>query len=104
MHLHLHFLFHNVIILDLDVLYNFKGKNQMKINTLAQQILDSLEDEKNIITISQIAKNLNLCRPTVHKYLTLLEEYGLIKKEVIGFKGGTTNDQKKVTIITKIKS
>ena len=75
----------------------------MKLNTLEQKILNSLEIGENNITITQLSLNLDICRPTIIKYIKLLEYKKFIKKITSGLKGGTTNDPTKQTIIIRIK-
>jgi len=73
------------------------------LNSLEEKVLNHLELGENIITVIKMSEELNISRPCVHKYLKTLEDKGFITKTVTGYKGGTTNDKRLLTTITRYK-
>lgn len=75
----------------------------MIINEVEKKILECLNIGDNHIDVNEVANITGYTQPTASKYLNILQQKGYIKKVTKGFKGGSTYDRKRYTVITKIK-
>lgn len=74
----------------------------MKLNSMEQKILDHLKPGANYISGVQLASELNICLPTIYKYLAVLANKGVITRELKPLKGGTSGDKVWETVIYKL--
>jgi Mn-dependent DtxR family transcriptional regulator len=73
------------------------------MNKMALKILNSLKIGDNIILVKDLPAKLGISITSINKYIKILHDNGYIEKYIIGLKGGTTNDARKLTKIVRLK-
>lgn len=74
-----------------------------KNNMIREAILNSLKIGENKIAIKTLSNELEICHPTIVKYLNQFENEGLLRRHFTGVAGGNKNSPKRSTTITRFK-